>query len=944
MAALQKNRVNHAYLFSGPRGCGKTTSARILARCLNCAKGPTPTPCGECDSCIELGRGGPGSLDVIEIDAASHGGVDDARDLRERATFAPVRDRYKIFIIDEAHMVTSAGFNALLKIVEEPPEHIKFIFATTEPDKVIGTIRSRTHHYPFRLVPPEPLLKYLEHLCAEEQVPVAPGVLSLVIRAGGGSVRDTLSVLDQLMAGAGAAGLDYELAVSLLGYTHASLLDDVVEAIAAADASTVFGAVDRVIQTGHDPRRFVEDLLERFRDLIIVKAMPESAHAILRGVPEDQIIRMQTQANQLGSAELSRAADITNQALTEMTGATSPRLHLELLCARILLPAAEQAERGIAARVDRIERRLSYGGAPVAAVDAAPAAAAVPAAQDAPAGNGPDRVTPPRVTTADWPREDSQPGSNGSASPALSPAIPAAASPAAQEAPAAAPAEPAAARAGGSANGGSAGNAADWGGGWGVSAPPRQPEPVRPAAPAAPQQPAAQSGAVQQAPAAQQRPVPQQAPAVPQQLAAQQRPAPQQPAAQQAPAAPQQHAPAQQQAPQQPAPQQHAPAATGQIEMIRRAWPEILEELSSIRKVTWMNVSTNASPAGFDGAVLALGFKNQGSATNFERGDHAENLRRAIHKVLGIDCQIRTVDGSSAAAGESGPKAPTSRPEPAKAPEPQHAAVPAAPPAPERAVPERAVPERGAAEQGGPEQAGPERAVPAPEPRPAAAAEAPVPVPAVWGPAVSNTPRPAPAAWGPAGAEKPVFAHLAAQAPSPAAHVWGPAPETAGPAPTAPVATLPPAATQAPAPAVSAAATAVKSPPPAVAPQAAPAGPESAPPSPAKAPQPASPYEDIPYSDDEPSDEWETPPDPGRSGTVSRYQQLLNQAKAAEARQADAAPTVGGPAGRGLNLSYVEDIPSDDDEAIEDSNVVGRAAIERILGGRLIEERSLDAS
>ncbi len=437
MAALQKNRVNHAYLFSGPRGCGKTTSARILARCLNCAEGPTPTPCGKCDSCVELGRGGPGSLDVIEIDAASHGGVDDARDLRERATFAPVRDRYKIFIIDEAHMVTSAGFNALLKIVEEPPEHIKFIFATTEPDKVIGTIRSRTHHYPFRLVPPEPLMQYLELLCRQENVPVAPGVLSLVIRAGGGSVRDSLSVLDQLMAGAGPAGLDYELAVSLLGYTHASLLDDVVDAFAAADAPTVFSAVDRVVQTGHDPRRFVEDLLERFRDLIIVRAMPESAHAILRGVPEDQIARMQTQANQLGASELSRAADITNQALTEMTGATSPRLHLELLCARILLPSADQGEQGVAARVDRIERRLSYGGAPVsapidggqapvahAAADpqlSGPAAARAalrganaqkaqtptPAAAESPRQDA-ERITPPRVSTADWPREDQQ--------------------------------------------------------------------------------------------------------------------------------------------------------------------------------------------------------------------------------------------------------------------------------------------------------------------------------------------------------------------------------------------------------------------------------------------------------------------------------------------------------------------------------------------------------
>ncbi|WP_230010959.1 DNA polymerase III subunit gamma and tau, partial [Microbacterium sp. Bi128] len=410
MTALRKNRVNHAYLFSGPRGCGKTTSARILARCLNCAEGPTDTPCGKCPSCVELARGGSGSLDVIEIDAASHGGVDDARDLRERATYAPVRDRYKIFIIDEAHMVTSAGFNALLKIVEEPPEHIKFIFATTEPDKVIGTIRSRTHHYPFRLVPPEPLMAYLELLCTQENVPVAPGVLSLVIRAGGGSVRDSLSVLDQLMAGAGPNGLDYELAVALLGYTHASLLDDVVEAVAASDAATVFRAVDRVIQTGHDPRRFVEDLLERFRDLIIVQAMPESAQSILRGMPADQIARLQNQAHNLGAAELSRAADVTNTALTDMTGATSPRLHLELLCARILLPSSEQTERGIAARIDRVERRLNYAGNDVGApLASAPAPATVPparteqaAAPQLPAAHvpaAPSHATPAATTT-----------------------------------------------------------------------------------------------------------------------------------------------------------------------------------------------------------------------------------------------------------------------------------------------------------------------------------------------------------------------------------------------------------------------------------------------------------------------------------------------------------------------------------------------------------------
>ncbi len=289
MTALEKNRVNHAYLFSGPRGCGKTTSARILARCLNCEQGPTPVPCGTCPSCVELANGGPGSLDVIEIDAASHGGVDDARDLRERATFAPTRDRYKIFIIDEAHMVTAAGFNALLKIVEEPPAHIKFIFATTEPEKVIGTIRSRTHHYPFRLVPPEALLAYLQVLCERENVAVAEGVLPLVIRAGGGSVRDTLSVLDQLMAGAREGTLDYETAIALLGYTHSTLLDEVTLSLHEADGAGLFGAIDRIIQTGLDPRRFVEDILERFRDLIIAKAMPEGLEKILRVGTDDQL-------------------------------------------------------------------------------------------------------------------------------------------------------------------------------------------------------------------------------------------------------------------------------------------------------------------------------------------------------------------------------------------------------------------------------------------------------------------------------------------------------------------------------------------------------------------------------------------------------------------------------------------------------------------------------
>lgn len=488
MQALKTDRVNHAYLFSGPRGCGKTTSARILARCLNCAEGPTPEPCGTCSSCVDLATGGPGSLDVVEIDAASHGGVDDARDLRERATFAPARDRFKIFILDEAHMVTSQGFNALLKIVEEPPPHVKFIFATTEPDKVIGTIRSRTHHYPFRLVGPSTLQPYLEQICATEGVAVGSGVLPLVVRAGGGSVRDSLSVLDQLVAGADESGIDYEKAVALLGFTHAALLDDVVDAIAARDGASAFRVVDRVVSSGHEPRRFVEDLLERLRDLIVIAASGEAAQAVLRDLPSDQLERMRTQASVLGGAELSRSADLVNTALTEMTGATSPRLHLELLVARLLLPAADDGALGFGARLDRVERELGSGAVrgggaaaavsvaaagPVRAVPVSPAAAPVPAVPvttvaEPPAAPAASETAQPPAAPAVAPAEPAEPARPAAVAAAPDapqpvpevpePVAPAAepepvaevhAEPAAQSAPAAAPpaaAPPAAAR------------------------------------------------------------------------------------------------------------------------------------------------------------------------------------------------------------------------------------------------------------------------------------------------------------------------------------------------------------------------------------------------------------------------------------------------------------------------------------------------------------------
>ena len=624
--AIDKHRINHAYLFSGPRGCGKTTSARILARCLNCAQGPTAHPCGQCDSCTDLATGGPGSLDVIEIDAASHGGVDDARDLRERATFAPTRDRYKVFIIDEAHMVTSAGFNALLKIVEEPPEHIKFIFATTEPDKVIGTIRSRTHHYPFRLVPPEPLMQYLETLASQEQIPIAPGVLSLVIRAGGGSVRDTLSVLDQLLAGATDEGVGYDLAVNLLGFTPENLLDDVVNALAAEDSPTVFRVVDQVVQSGQDPERFVQDLLERFRDVVITKAAPEQAAAILHGMPEDQLRRLEAQANQLGSAEVSRAADITAAALTQMNGATSPRLHLELLMARLMLPATDETERGLAARMDRLERRIEYGGVPeapaAAATQPAPPQHHAPAQETGLSGAAAARAALVRDEQQETPSEPT---------PQLTPE-PAANTPSPEPTP--------------------------------QPHPTREPEPT----PAAEQEPTA-------APQEQSHQQPEPAQPEPQQQApsAQPRPAAQQSQQQTPPAQPQQ--PAAQQPPQAATPEAPAQQQPSQVEMVRRAWPEVLEYLKNESRLIWMTINGNAQVVGFDGQLLTIGFDNDGARNTVQMRGGEKLLAAGFNQVLGIQPTLDLISGTSDGGSPKGPSR-DERPQPAQRPSAQAAPEP----------------------------------------------------------------------------------------------------------------------------------------------------------------------------------------------------------------------------------------------------------------------------
>ena len=620
-AALRANRVTHAYLFSGPRGCGKTTSARILARCLNCAQGPTDTPCGQCESCRELATGGPGSLDVVEIDAASHGGVDDARDLRERATFAPVRDRYKIFIIDEAHMVTNQGFNALLKLVEEPPEHVKFVFATTEPERVIGTIRSRTHHYPFRLVPPDVLGPYLTRLCAEEHVGVGEGVLTLVMRAGGGSVRDTLSVLDQLMAGAIDGQVTYQTAVALLGYTDSALLDESVDALAGGDGAAAFRVVERMVESGHDPRRFVEDLLQRLRDLLIIAVAGDGARDVLADTPHDQFERMQRQAQNWGPHGLSRAADLTDEALRAMTGATSPRLQLELLVGRILVPAPAPgpAQAPVQGTVG-----MTGGGAPR---QASPASTPE-------ASSGRFGAREAREALARKKQERTQASDPAPQAPTQAPAL--------QGVPA-------------------------WGSGPDWSAR----KPTAPESNAAPAQ-----AEPQEAPrrvAAQHRPehVQSHAPAQetfrreaehsrdatpsleaePRAAAhAQQSPEAAAPQRTEAPARTESSAPAQ------------APASGRDADMLRGRWNEVVERLSSISRVTWSMVGGNAQLGAVDGSQVVLLFPVEAMVNAFTRGPRAADVEKAIREVTGLTLTVSAQVGqASGGPATTGPSAQASR-------------------------------------------------------------------------------------------------------------------------------------------------------------------------------------------------------------------------------------------------------------------------------------------
>ncbi|MFA1546420.1 DNA polymerase III subunit gamma and tau [Actinomadura chokoriensis] len=597
--ALRNGRINHAYLFSGPRGCGKTSSARILARSLICEQGPTPEPCGKCDSCVALGPSGTGHIDVIEIDAASHGGVDDARDLRERAFFTPVSARFKVYIIDEAHMVTSGGFNALLKLVEEPPPHLKFVFATTEPEKVIGTIRSRTHHYPFRLIPPGVLQELVEEILQAENVPYEASALPLAVRAGAGSARDTLSILDQLLAGSDEKGITYAGAVSLLGYTDSALLDEVIAAFAARDGAAVFAAVDRVIESGQDPRRFTTDLLERVRDLVILSNLPEAGGSGLLNAPPDELEAMRRQASSMGPGELTRAADLLHTGLTEMRGATSPRLLLELICARILLPAAYEDEASMFARLDRLERQASQGGfaggqgggggptqafAPAPAPPApAPPAPAPPAPPPAPSVQGAPVQEQERGAVVQSRGEQPPPAQGGDPTSSVNPRPPTA------------PPERGSVDNRHSAPGAGAAQ---------TSAGPAQNT----------------SGSAQNTSNS-----PQNTSGHPQNASG---------------------------SAQTPSGASSAAAEGGfDFSAVQRLWPDVVEAVKQKSRATWMVIMSGVQPVSLDGKVLTLGFDAEGRRLGFVNGGRDTVLRDVFKERMGVDWRIETVVGGGGAGG-----------------------------------------------------------------------------------------------------------------------------------------------------------------------------------------------------------------------------------------------------------------------------------------------------
>ena len=646
--ALRTGRVNHAYLFSGPRGCGKTTSARILARSLNCAEGPTPDPCGKCESCLALAPDGPGSLDVIEIDAASHGGVDDARDLRERAFYSPVSGRYKIYIIDEAHMVTREGFNALLKLVEEPPPHLKFVFATTEPEKVIATIRSRTHHYPFRLVPPAILRELLEEILSAEQIGYEPAVLPLVVRAGAGSARDSLSVLDQLLAGAGVEGLRYDRTVALLGYTDENLLDEVADAFASEDGAAVFRAVNRVMEGGHDPRRFAADLLDRFRDLIVLAAVPGAGQTGLLDMPADRLDRMTEQASRFGQAELTRAAEIISEGLIQMRGATSPRLLLELACAQILLPAASAGDKALLVRLERLERRLESGqaGASGPGAGSGPGPAASGSAGPMPAASAP---VGPAASASASPAPAATAPSAARSRPAASPVT---AAPSDTEASPAKAARVNAASPTPAVSSDPAAPTPD-----DAPAPPRagRSPSSRPEASAAPGTASSASASAAPAPAA---PAPNGAPASS--------------SAATPPATPPPSAAA--------APGGHpAAGASSEVDALRQRWPEILEAVKGKRRVAWMLLS-NATVHSVEDGVLTMLFPREGDAKGFATSGADRDLISVLTSVTGLTLRIKAMSAAQLASTPGAPRSPHGGPDNLSAKAPAAVQMPSAPP------------------------------------------------------------------------------------------------------------------------------------------------------------------------------------------------------------------------------------------------------------------------